>query len=416
MKKEDFLKIVRSNAKVALTEPEEAMFGSIGEAIEKAFASDSVERSNSLKTITDQLGSFDEGQNAATIIRSLATKVEELETKTKRTLNEREKNSLRAVLEANKDVIRNSRRKDAPAWEVEFKAKRAASALMTTSTLLTGAVAINNPNELDDLAITFIQYPKDFILDAINSRQVSKVPASRKWKEQVVANDGVVTAVAEGETKPIVDYKFEYKYSYRTKYAGRIEMTEEDEIDMEQLMMEIISMFERDVLKAWQAGVLAAIIAWVPSYTATALDGTIVKPTVYSVIGALKLQAQLANYEPNVVLINPSDAAEAIYLQDANGAQQFIPDSLQFGGLRPFVSNLVPVGNIYVGTSSIVEEQHGSFILRRGTYGNQFIENEFTIVGEVFSNLKLPTESKKGWVKGSIAAVKESLRYIANVG
>lgn len=409
MKKEEFLKIVRSNAKVTLTESEESMFGSIGEAIEKAFTLDTVERNKSLKTITDQLGSFDEGDNVSAIIRTLATKVDELENKTKRTLNEREKNSLRAVLEANKDVIRNSRRKDAPAWEIEFKAKRAASALMTTSTLLTGAVAINNPNELDDLAVTFIQYPKDFILDAINSRQVSKVPASRKWKEQVVAGDGVVGEVAEGAEKPLKDYKFEWKYSYRKKYAGRIEMTEEDEIDMEQLMMEIISMFERDVLKAWQKGVLAAIIAWVPAYTATALDGTIVKPTVYSVIGALKLQAQLANYEPNVVLINPSDAAEAIYLQDASGAQQFIPDSLQFGGLRPFVSNLVPVGNIYVGTSSIVEEQHGSFILRRGTYGNQFIENEFTIVGEVFSNLKLPTESKKGWVKGSIATVKAAL-------
>ena len=409
MKKEKFLEICRSKATKALTPEEENLFLAMGEGIEKALELDTVERNKSLTAITAQLGTFDEGENVATIVRNLATQLDALEAKTKRTLNEREKNSLRAVLEANKDVIRNSRRKDAPAWEVEFKAKRAASALMTTSTLLTGAVAINNPNELDDLAVTFIQYPKDFILDAINSRQVSKVPASRKWKEQVVANAGVIAAVAEGAEKPLVDYKFEYKYSYRVKYAGRIEMTEEDEIDMEQLMMEIISMFERDVLKAWQAGVLAAIIAWVPSYTSTALDGTIVKPTVYSVIGALKLQAQLANYEPNVVLINPSDAAEAIYLQDASGAQQFIPDSLQFGGLRPFVSNLVPVGNIYVGTSSIVEEQHGSFILRRGTYGNQFIENEFTIVGEVFSNLKLPTESKKGWVKGSIATVKAAL-------
>ena len=409
MKKEKFLEICRSKATKALTPEEENLFLAMGEGIEKALELDTVERNKSLTAITTQLGTFDEGESVSAIIRGLATKLDEVEAKTKRTLNEREKNSLRAVLEANKDVIRNSRRKDAPAWEIEFKAKRAASALMTTSTLLTGAVAINNPNELDDLAVTFIQYPKDFILDAINSRQVSKVPASRKWKEQVVANAGVIAAVSEGAEKPLVDYKFEYKYSYRVKYAGRIEMTEEDEIDMEQLMMEIISMFERDVLKAWQAGVLAAIIAWVPSYTATALDGTIVKPTVYSVIGALKLQAQLANYEPNVVLVNPSDAAEAIYLQDANGAQQFIPDSLQFGGLRPFVSNLVPVGNIYVGTSSIVEEQHGSFILRRGTYGNQFIENEFTIVGEVFSNLKLPTESKKGWVKGSIATVKAAL-------
>jgi hypothetical protein len=406
MKKELFLQIVRSKAKVALTPEEEGMFGSIGEAIEKAFESDSVERAKQITAITNQLGTIDDGETLSGIIRALAGKIDSVEAIAKRGLNEREKNSLRAVLEANKDVIRNSRRKDAPAWEVEFKAKRAASALMTTATLLTGASAINNPNELDDLTITFIQYPKNFILDAVNSRQVSKVPASRKWKEQIAANDGVIAVVAEGTEKPLVDYKFEWKYSYRKKYAGRIEMTEEDEIDMEQLMMEIITMFERDVLKAWQDGVLADINTWVNSYTSTALDDTIVKPTVYSVIGAGKLACQVNNYEPDVVFINPADAAEAIYLQDNNGAQQFIPSDLQFGGLRPFVTNKVAAGTIIVGTSAIVEEQHGAFIIRRGTYGTQFIENEFTIVGEVFSNLKLPTESKKGWVKLDVATVK----------
>lgn len=411
MKKADFLAICRNMAKTPLTAEDEGLLSAIGQGIEDAMTQEGVARKKQLdEALSGLVGGLDEGQTISSIVRNIASKVEDLENNSKRSLNDREKLSLRNVLEANKDVIRNSRKKDAPAWEIEFKARRAASALMTTATLLTGAVAINNPNELDDLMVTFIQYPKNFILDAINSRQVSKVPASRKWKEQIAANDGEIAAVGEGVEKPLVDYKFTWKYSYRKKYAGRIEMTEEDEIDMEQLMMDIITMFERDVLKTYQDGVLADIIAWVPAYTTTGLDNTIVKPTVYSVIGALKLQAELLNYSPDVVIMNPADAAEAIYLQDTNGNQLFIPESLQFGGLRPFITNKVNAGTIYVGTSSIVEEQHGSFILRRGAYGNQFIENEFTIVGEIFSNLKLPTESKKGWVSGVIATVKEALQ------
>ena len=62
-----------------------------------------------------------------------------------------------------------------------------------------------------------------------------------------------------------------------------------------------------------------------------------------------------------------------------------------------------------VGEGGIVKEQHGAFILRSGTYGNQFIENERTIVGELFSVLKLPTESKKGWVKMDVDTVLAAL-------
>lgn len=400
------LKVMRAKSKTALTPEEEAMFTALGESVNEALSIEKVERNKKIDEIATQLGTVDAGQDIAGIIRALAQKVDEVEEKSKRTLSEADKKNLRAVLEANKDVIRNSRNRTTPAWEVEFKAKRAASALMTTGTVLAGAVAINNPNELDDLQITFIKYPNNFILDAINSRQVSKVPASRRWKEQVVANDGVPTVVTEGNTKPLTDYKFEYKYSYVKKYAGRIEMTEEVEIDMEQLMMEIITMFERDVLKVYQAGVFADILAWAPAYTTTALDGTLVNPQIRNVVNAGVLAVAVNNYTADTLIINPADYALGQNMENSMGDPIFVPDSVMYPGFKLFVTSLIDAGTLLVGEGAIVEEQHGGFILRRGTYGTQFIENEFTIVGEVFSNLKLPTESKKGWVKIDIATVK----------
>ena len=408
MKKENFLQIVRSKAKAALTPEEEGMFSSIGEAIEQAFTLEQVERNKKITEIEKQLGDVEDGQTLNGIIRTLAQKVDEVEANAARGLSESDKYNLKRMLMEKESEIKACRT-NGKSFSLEFKAKRAASAMMTNSTLVTGATAFNTQNIFDDMEITVIQYPKNFILDAINSRSVSNIEAVWKWKEQTTAGEGVAAKVTEGNIKPLIDKKFVWKYAEREKYAGRIEYTEEVQMDYESMVLDVINMFEQDVIRAWQDGVLAAIIAWAPSYTATALDGTIVKPTVYNVIGAGKLKVQLDNYEPDIVIINPADAAEAEFLQDNNGVQQFIPTALQFGGLTPFITNKIAAGTILVGTRSTVQERHSNFIMRSGQYADQLIENEYTIIGEVFSKLKLPILSKPSWVKLDVATVKAAL-------
>lgn len=411
MKKEAFLTVVRNSTKKELSEPEIAMFGAIGEAVESAFQTDAIERNAQIKVITDKLGMTDEGQTIAEIMRNVASKVDELEKKASRSFSPEQKDGLRSKLEAKKDEIERARKGGAP-WEIQFSAKRAASAMMTTASIMAGAVAINNTNSMDDLEVLVIQYPKNFILDAIDSRKIAKVPENLRWKYQIAGGDGVATKVLEGAVKPLIDKKFAFEYAYREKYAGRIEFTEEVEIDFDQLVMQIITMFEDDVIRVWQDAVLAKILAYADVYTTTALDGKFVKPSVYSVIGAAKLHVQNSNYDPDVVLMNPGDAAEAIYLQDNDGNQQFIPESLQFGGLMPIISTKIPLGQIVVGTKRTIKELHSSFIIRKGVYGDQFIENESTIIGEIFSILKLPTITKPSWIKIDVATVKEALQVI----
>jgi hypothetical protein len=409
MKKDAFMQICRSKAKEPLTAEQENFFGTIGEAIENAFKDESVERNRQLEEVLGKLGTVEEGKSLTSIIRALAQKVDEVEASSRKSFSPDETYKLKRALEAKKDDILRVIRDKGTAWGLEFKAKRAASAMMQTTTVLTGAVALNTDNVFDDVELTVIRYPANFIGDAINSRQVSKVPSSIKWKEQVVAGDGVIGKVSEGATKTLVDYKFEWKYAYRNKYAGRIEMTEETEIDFEQLTMDIIDMFESQVLRAYNDGLLADILAWSPAYTTTALDGTIVKPTIINVVNAGKLAIQANNYNADVLILNPADYAETQNMQNVNGDPIFIPDSALFPGLRLFITNKIDAGTVLLGEGGIIKEQHGSYILRSGQYGNQLIENETTIIGEIFSVVKLPTESKKGWVKLDVATVKAAL-------
>lgn len=408
MKKDQFLQIVRAKAKNPLSPEEEAMFSAIGEGIETALAAEGVERAKQLTAISQALGTVDNGESLAGIVRNLADQVQKIEDRSKRGLSASDKYNLRKKLEEKADEIKAARNTN-NAWAIEFRASRAVSALMTSATVLTGSDAFPNMNTVDSLDVVVIQYPKNFIIDAIGGRQVSNVPQTVKWKEQKAESDGVPAAVGEGTKKPLTDKSFEWKYSQRTKYAGRIEFTMELELDMEQLLLQIVDMFEQQVIRAWNAGVQAAIVAWAPAYTATGLDGFFKAPGTAQVIEAGKLHVSDANYIADMVMINPVDAAKAMIHQNTDGDIVYIPEAVAFGGLTPFITNNITAGTIIVGTSNIVKEQHSNFIVRRGVYGDQFIENEETIVGEVFSNLSLPTISKNSWVKLDIATVTSAL-------
>lgn len=411
MKKEQFLDIVKRSMKKDPTPEELTFLGTIGEAIESAFQADTVTRKKELEDAVKQLGTFEDGRTAADIIRTLAKSVDDLEKKIKREFTTEDKFKLRAMLEEKKDEIKAARSKKGSDgyWELEFKAKRGAAAMMTTSTVLSGAVAINNQNVMDDLEVMVIQYPKNFIVDAIGGRQVPKVPAVLRWKEQTTESTDATGAVSEGAAKNLADKLFVWKTADRAKYAGRIEFTEELAMDFDQLLLQIIDMFEQQVIRAWNAAIQALIVAYAPAYTTTELDGTFALPGISQVIQAGKLWIENNNYEPDIVMLSPGNAALARIATNTTGDIQYLPDAIAFHGLTPFISTVISSDSIIVGSSMNVSEQHSAFILRRGVTGTQFYENEETIVGEVFSITKLPTVSQNSWCELDVATVKAAL-------
>ena len=409
MKKDEFLKVCRKNAKKELTQEEESFFSTIGEGIENAMALETTARNKQIEeNLAKLVGSFDEGETVSGVVRSMAQKIDVLEEKTKRNFTNEDKFKLKSLLLDKKDEIIRAK-ESGQNWKIEFKAKRAASALMTTSTVLSGATAINTMNYMDDMEVLVIQYPKNFIIDAVGGRQVANVPAVLRWKEQNTESTDATGLTLEGAVKPLTDKSFVWKTANRAKYAGRIEFTEELTMDFDQLLLQIIDMFEQQVIRSWNAAVQVLIVAYCSAYTSTELDGTFVLPQTSQVIQAGKLWIENSLYEPDIVMIRPGDAALALIQQNNDGDIKYLPEAVAFHGLTPFVSTNVPEGKIIIGSSRTISEQHSNFIIRRGTYGDQFIENEETIVGEVFSLLKLPTISKASWLVLDIATVKASL-------
>lgn len=324
------------------------------------------------------------------------------------------KNQMYNVIKENhaKIVEAVKEKKDFP--EFAFKV---AAMHMTNNGTVSNVSGLNFPEssfEVDN-DIFMIKVPENFILRVIRNSQRAKVPQT-VIKTQQVPSEGAVAVVAEGAVKPLLQYKFQRTSTSRKKYAGRIEWTEEFEMDFEALLDAIVDMFERDVITAWQDDLINIITTNATAYVSSSLDDTLVSPDNGLAIVAAAQQVKALGYTPNFVLMNPVDIDAAVYTQDADGNFQLKPyidaSGNRIAGITVIPSLKIDEGTALVGDFSIYKEIHSAFIMRRGQYGDQFIENEYTLVGEVFSVLNAAPASYTGVIKINLATVKAALKKV----
>jgi len=349
-------------------------------------------------------------------IKELSEDIESLEEKLRVSASPELKEYLHNVLKENFDSIKDAMKsKKDFKFEISRVATKAPTIHTTTNTVsnVAGlAYPISNNYEVEP-NIARIRVPENFILGSLPNRQKSVVPQILIKKQQL-PTEGAAALTEEGGLKKLLKYSYQNTSTERKKYAGRVEYTEEFEIDFEELLADIIDMFERDVLTAWQDGLFDAIEANATAYVGGVLDGTFVNPDNGLAVVAAGLQVESLGYYPEVWM-NPQDVAAAYYTQDNNGNFSIKPyidanGSVIGSGYKLVKSQKVPVGTAYIGDFDIYREIHSGFIIRKGLYGEQFIHNEHTIVGEVFSILNAAPIDYIGVVKINLATVKAALK------
>lgn len=374
---------------------------------------DKVAQDQMNKTVTDALDpllkSLDKAnENITTVTQEVNAITEAMKSK----VSPEMKGFLHTVIKENHEaIVKNFKDKGS----AEFLIEKVPAMHMTNNGTVSNISGLNMPTgpfEFDN-EIAMIRVPENFILTVIRNTQRSKVP-EYVMKKQQVPGDGAVAVVEEGAVKPLLQYKFQNTSTKRKKYAGRIEWTEEFEMDFEALLDAIIDMLERDVLTAWQDGIIEIIEANATSYIGSSLDGTLLKPDNGLAIVAVMQQIKVLGFTPETVLMNPVDIDAAVYTQDANGNLQLKPyidaSGNKIAGVRVVPSLKIDAGQAIVGEFSIYKEIHTGFIFRRGQYNEQFIENEYTAVGEVFSILNAAPAEYPGIVKLNLATVKAALK------
>jgi hypothetical protein len=296
--------------------------------------------------------------------------------------------------------------------EITFNAKRSA-AIYTASTAVandTGVLLPLNENFEFESEISKIRYPENFILDVISNRQVARVPQQIIKNEQATA-EGAVALVAEGGTKPLVSDTFLRTLTLRKKYAAHIEWTEEFEVDNELLYNEILMMFEEKVVRFWNNGLIGTIVSNGTAYTTSVMDDTLVIPDNGLAVIAAQSVINGMNFNADLVLMHPSDIVTTMFTQDTEGNSRLLPymQNGSINGMRVVSSNAITLGTAIVMDSSIYREMHSEFILRFGTYNDQFIKNQKSAVGEVYSILRVAKNNLPGAMAFSLATVRAAL-------
>ena len=214
--------------------------------------------------------------------------------------------------------------------------------------------------------------------------------------------------MAEHGTKPLVQYKWVINAINRNKIAGRVEWTEEFEIDNERLFQMIVQMIENDVIREWNEVTLAAIIANATAYTSpTAYTGQVNGANADDVAVVLTTLINSNEYNADTLVMNPIDVSKLLLLKDTIG-QKLETLLLSSGnplGLKLIASNKVAVGNMLVFDSTTYREQHTGVSLRVGQYANQLITNEWTLIAEMYTLLETAALDKPATRYGAIATI-----------
>lgn len=362
---------------------------------------------NATKGIKEEIGTVDKA------VKEIAEDVASITEQLKARLSDEGKSMLyKAMKEKHKEFVDAFKGKNS----FEISVEKVAAVHMTNNGTVTNASGLTfptNDNFLIDSDVAYIRIPENYILNVISNTQTDKVP-QQVFKRQQVATEGAVAITAEGAVKPLLQYKFQNTATNRQKYAGRIEWTEEFEMDFEALFNDIVRMFERDVLIAWQEGIVDIIDANATAYVSSSLDDSLVIPDNGLAIVAVAQQIRALNYTPNFVIMNPVDVDAAVYTQDSEGRfmlKPYIdPAGNRIAGIRLITSNRVTPGTFLVGDFSVYRERHSRYIFRTGYYDDQFIRNEWSAIGEVFSILSIAPIDYKAIVKGNFATVKAALQ------
>jgi hypothetical protein len=410
----------------ASLEPEQEKFVEALDVALKTRQAESDERySDSFKeALAEQLGAIEKDENGkivtfATQLKNIAEALEKVEKQSTTVIGEKEKFQLRKYVRENHKEIVNAIKNGKDLDGTTFTALKEAAMFTNTSAVRNGSGVVLPlvENYLVENDIAVIRHPANDILEAIPSTQVTKVPQQVIRVEQAT-EEGAVAVVAEGGTKPLTSDTFVRTITTRTKYAGRIEWTEEFEMDNELLFDAIIDLFENKVNRAHRDGIIAKMITNATAYTSSVFDGTFVLPDNGLAVIAGQSVIQGMYFMPNVVVMNPSDIFASMFTQDVDGNAQIKPYIVNnngvysINGMRVVSSYVIDQGTVLVGDSSVYREWHSAYIFRVGTYGNQFIENEKTAIGEIFSLLRIANIDKPAWMVLDLEAVKEDLTIV----
>jgi hypothetical protein len=246
---------------------------------------------------------------------------------------------------------------------------------------------------------------------------------------EVVPKEGGYAFVAEGATKPQIDFKWENRYAEPFKIAAYEIFTEESIKDVPRLMSVAKDFLKKrhDLYKA-NALYFSAGTAGIPKgatvYGRTFVAGDMANKipintaNFMDVVNAIITDIYVThnytdemNYTPNIVLVSPVDFfLNLVAAKDTRGLplypQAGLFNQVSIGGITIKPWEKIPAGKIFVGDMSKYNiTNYVPYSVRLGWINDQFITNKFTMVGESRFHAFVRNLDEQAFVYDDIATV-----------
>lgn len=250
---------------------------------------------------------------------------------------------------------------------------------------------------------------------------------------EAVPGEGDAAVVAEGGTKPQIDFDWATRFAQPFKVAAWIKLTEEAVKDVRGLQDTATNYLRKkhDLKKArlilYGSGTGspvqpegATVIG--RAFVAGAMTGEVVNPNIMDVINAAITDIATTHnyvdempYMANIAMVNPVDFfLNFVAAKDERGLplypQASLFNRLVLGGVLIVPEETIPTGKIFVGDMSKYNvSDYLPYTVKIGWVNDDFIKNQFVILGESRFHAFVRQLDRQAFIYDDIQNIKDDI-------
>jgi len=225
------------------------------------------------------------------------------------------------------------------------------------------------------------------------------------WVNETGFEGAVDTNIAESGLKPLIQHKFSVEISTAKKAAAYMKLTEEFEDDVPGLASDVRNMLQSDVIRAFDDQIQFDVFAVAKPFQITGFNADIADANLWDALYVLGIQPKVYNFQTNTYALNPITEGKIKMGKNVNGTYLSPPFAQEIQNAL-VTANKIPVNSALAGDLRQYKVRtYKDYTLRMGWINDQFIHNEFAILGEIRYHSFISDNRKWALAKGDLNAI-----------